>query len=73
MVGGCDMDGSDEGAGEGLLKGTWRSSILMVVGIESSDCVDGVDGVVGWLAMSVGVFIVCAKYESKASWSIPLG
>lgn len=46
----------DEGAGEGELYGTWRSSILMVVGTES---VDG--GVRGTEAIMAGVFMVSVK------------
>tara|TARA_R110002003_G_scaffold44_5_gene3227 strand:+ start:20884 stop:21147 length:264 start_codon:yes stop_codon:yes gene_type:complete len=63
----CDMSRCDDGAGEGVSKGTWRSSILMVVGTES---VGG--GVIAPEAMSVDVVIVCEKKESKCCGSIPL-
>lgn len=53
-------------AGEGVSKGTWRSSILMVVGAASV-----VGGVRGVEAISVDVFMVWEKYESKVC-SIPI-
>lgn len=51
----CDMSCADE-AGEGVSKGTWRSSILMVVGTESL-----VGGVIGPEAIMVGVVMACEK------------
>jgi hypothetical protein len=52
----CDMSRADEGAGEGVSKGTWRSSILMVVGTESV-----VGGVIGPDAIKVGVVMAWEK------------
>jgi hypothetical protein len=47
----CDiMSWNDESVGEGVSKGTWRSSILMVVGTKSS-----AGGVTGPSAIMVGV------------------
>lgn len=56
-----DMSMLDEGAGEGVSKGTWRSSILMVVGTDSA-----AGGVIGPdAAIMVGVVMAWEKYESK--------
>jgi hypothetical protein len=53
----CDMSCGDEDAGEGVSKGTWRSSILMVVvGAESAG-----GGVMAPEAIIVGVVIVWEK------------
>jgi hypothetical protein len=52
--GDCDM--SCEKEGEGVSKGTWRSSILMVVGTESLAA-----GVIGPEAIMVGVVMACEK------------
>jgi len=57
---GSDEQGNEACAGEGDSKGTWRSSILIVVGTGS---VAG--GVRGAEAINVEVFMVCEKKESK--------
>jgi len=61
-----EQEGNDVYAGEGMSKGTWRSSILIVVGAE---LVGG--GVRGPEAMRVDVFMVWEKKESRGC-SVPI-
>ena len=62
-----EQEGKDVYAGEGMSKGTWRSSILIVVGAE----VVGGGVVRAAEAMRVVVFMVWEKKESRGC-SVPI-